>query len=99
MIPGFWIERIYVVFMMVISFIVCSTILSEIVVVFQKFNEDTAELRKDLHAMTEFMSHRKVPIALQGKVKRYLEFLHKAKKSGNTNAQHFLDQLSPHLRT
>jgi hypothetical protein len=79
--PGFWMERVFVVLMMVVSFLVCSTMLSEIVVVMSKVNQDSAELRRKIRVMKDFMTNRKVPLTLQGKIKRYLQFQHKTNQS------------------
>merc|ERR1719171_1040684 len=85
--------------MMIISFLVCSQIISEIVVMFGKLNQDSAELRESLRLMKKFMAVRKVPLTLQGKIKRYLEFQHQHQKTaGIVDRNSFFEQLSPWLR-
>merc|ERR1719335_2121884 len=46
--PGYSLERAYVVVMTILSFLVCSTIMSQIVVVISKITEDKAHLQENL---------------------------------------------------
>lgn len=93
-----WPERIFVIVMMIISFLVCSTVLSEIVVMIQKMKADSAEFNERLRQMKEFMVKKKVPLTVQTKIQRYLEFQHKSQRSGMGDQQILFAQLSPWLR-
>eukprot|EP00746_Dinoflagellata_sp_MGD_P021184 gnl/MRDRNA2_/MRDRNA2_149427_c0_seq1.p1 gnl/MRDRNA2_/MRDRNA2_149427_c0~~gnl/MRDRNA2_/MRDRNA2_149427_c0_seq1.p1 ORF type:complete len:755 (+),score=101.22 gnl/MRDRNA2_/MRDRNA2_149427_c0_seq1:233-2266(+) len=95
--PGYIWELVYCVILMVISFLVCSVILSELVVICSKMNEDHREFRESLRAMREFMNSRQVPITLQGKIQRYLEFQHEKALSGQGDCEELLHGLSPSL--
>lgn len=96
--PGFWLERIYVIIMMIISFLICSTIISHIVVIFHKINQQSTEFREKMRMIKEFMVVRKVPITLQVKVKRYLEYQFKARLDTLQQNIVFIQNLSPWLR-
>ena len=54
--------------------------------------EGAGALRETLQLMKEFMMSRKVPLTLQGKIKRYLEFQHRSKKAGSIDRHQVLDQ-------
>lgn len=95
--PGYWMERVYVLTMMIISFLVCSTIMSQIVVIIHKLNQNSTEFRERMRVIKEFMISRSVPMTLQAKVKRYLEYQFKSRKVTNDNLD-FMHRLSPWLR-
>merc|ERR1719379_2397132 len=84
--------------MMILSFLVCSTIISQIVVIIQKINASSAEFRERMRMIKEFMVSRKVPITLQVKVKRYLEYQFHARMDGSPENIEFIQTLSPWLR-
>merc|ERR1719265_385918 len=98
MAAGCWLEHLYVIILMLVSFMLCSTILSKIVVFMQKLNEDEAMLQENLRMATDFMANRNLPLKLQTKIKRYLEFQHKSNKVSLFAHYAFVDQLSPWLR-
>lgn len=94
---GYFWELLIGMMLMFLSFGVGSVILSQLVVILQKMNEDHAEFRENLATMREFMTHQKVPITLQGKIQRYLEFQHEKAVSGSGNCEELLQSLSPSL--
>lgn len=95
--PGFWMERIYVVVMMITGLFVCSAVLSHVLVLITKKAEENIEANEQVWAVKKYMMLRKVAPELQGKVRRYLETQTKLKEEGNDYDA--LDHLSPALRT
>lgn len=97
--PGSTGERIYVLVMMIASFILCSIVLSQIVVVVNEINRGSYELKQQIRAAQEFMKSRKIPQHLIAKVKRYLEFQHDTYSAERTGASSgFMQKLSPWIR-
>lgn len=96
--PGYWGERTYVVFMMVVSYLLSAVILSQIVVVVGQLQESKAELKGRIGRAKEFMASRKVPAALQAKVRRYLEYEHSVSTRGDGHDRVFMEKLSPWIR-
>jgi len=95
--PGYWMERIFLTGMMIVSFLVCSMIISQIVVVMDKINQDNSEYLEHSRIIRDFMVSRGMPIKLQTKVKRYLEYQFKSRKVVHQNHD-ILFKLSPYLR-
>lgn len=95
---GYEAERIYVIVMMLASIIICSMMISQILLMVQRLSAKTDELTHLLRKAKEFMVARKVPQTLQGKVKRYLEYQHKTLLQEAGNDLGFADRLSPWLR-
>lgn len=91
-------EIIYVVLMMVAGVLVCSMVLSQIVVVAQKVSQDSDEFRDNMRATKEFMASRKVPLSLQTKIKRYMQFQHRLKKQSVLDRHSILRLISPWLQ-
>merc|ERR1719262_2009459 len=83
---------------MILSFIVCSIIISRVVVFMERFDNEHGEFQENLRLVKDFMGRRNLPMALQTKVKKYLEFQHRTYKSGSVNGYAFIEQLSPWLR-
>lgn len=96
--PGFWGERIFICFMMVLSFFMCSLVLSQIVVVVNELSESKKELAFQIRCMKEYMRAKKVPVALQAKVRQYLEYQHHVCNEKQTKNLQFLNSLSQFLR-
>lgn len=96
--PGHWSERVFTIIMMILSFLVCSLVVSEIVVMLQKINESGKQHEENLRNITDFMKRRNVPLSLQAKIKRYLEFQHRSRTAGLEFNQGFVEQLSPWLQ-
>lgn len=94
---GWWGERAYTVIMMVVSFVICSTILSQIVVFVERLSADQTEFNENLRVVIEYMVRRNVTRTLRTKVKRYLEFQFRARRK-NGEGFDFMSQLSPWLR-
>eukprot|EP00746_Dinoflagellata_sp_MGD_P024262 gnl/MRDRNA2_/MRDRNA2_15690_c0_seq1.p1 gnl/MRDRNA2_/MRDRNA2_15690_c0~~gnl/MRDRNA2_/MRDRNA2_15690_c0_seq1.p1 ORF type:complete len:448 (-),score=52.04 gnl/MRDRNA2_/MRDRNA2_15690_c0_seq1:47-1222(-) len=90
-------ERVYVVVMMLVSILICSIFVSRVVVIGQRLGASKAELTERMRKVKEFMASRRVPHNLQTKVKRYLEYQHKAQIS-EPHESGFMDRLSPWLR-
>merc|ERR1711977_604283 len=80
---GYFWELICAIILMFLSFMVGSVILSELVVILQKMNEHHHEFRENLVTMREFMTAQNVPITLQGKIQRSLEFQHEQAVNGS----------------
>lgn len=95
--PGNWPERLFVTIMMIVSFLVCSMIISQIVVVMEKINQDNSEYLEHTRIIRDFMVSRGMPMRLQTKVKRYLEYQFKSRKVVHQNHE-ILRKLSPFLR-
>lgn len=95
---GYWAERFYVVFIMFVSFIVCSTVVSKIIIVFHKINQEQAEQTELIQSFREFMGHGQVPLPLQAKVRRYLEFQFRSRKDPSIRRFEMMERLSPWLR-
>lgn len=98
--PGYLGERIFCTVMMIVSFLVCSTFISQIVVVIHKINAGSAEFRERMRNAKEFMVSRRVPYILQAKIKRYLEYQRSLQTRKQSNHENFdlLNRLSPWLR-
>lgn len=98
--PGYWCEKVFMILMMIVSFLVCSTIISQIVVILHKFNAGSAEFKERMQVFKEFMVSRKVPAVLQAKVKRYLEYEYRNASSGKAANENVdvANKLSPWLR-
>jgi len=96
--PGFWAERMFVVFASFCSFILSSVILSQVIVTFHKINQEHSEQHELLRNFKEFMILTRVPIPLQAKVKRYLEFQFKSRKDIQIRQFDLMERLSPWLR-
>lgn len=96
--PGFWMERIYTLLMMIGSFFLCAVILSRIVVVVDEMSKSQSELKKQLRDAKAFMLTRKIPRTLQSKVMQHLEFQAKQDVENLTNSKNFMASLSPWLR-
>merc|ERR1719171_1547409 len=83
--------------MMLVSIVLTSMIIGRFVVMVQKLSANTTELNERLRKAKEFMVFRKVPPALQAKVRRYLEYQHKTWVHEALDLG-FMDRLSPWLR-
>jgi hypothetical protein len=97
MMPGWWLERVFVIVMMIVSFLICSIIISQIVVVMEKINQDNSEFLEHTRVIRDFMVSRGMPMRLQTKVKRYLEYQYKNRKVVHQNHEVMM-KLSPFLR-
>lgn len=95
--PGRTFERCFVTCMTIVSFLVCSMIISQIVVIMEKINQDNSQYLEHTRIMRDFMVSRGMPIKLQTKVKRYLEYQFKSRKVVHQNHE-VIQQLSPYLR-
>lgn len=95
--PGWWCERLFLTVMMIVSFLVCSMIISQIVVVMEKINQDNAEYLEQTRTIRDFMVSRGMPMRLQTKVRRYLEYQFKSRKVVHQNHEVMM-KLSPFLR-
>jgi len=96
--PGFWAERTFVCVMTFCSFILCSTVISQIIVTFHKILQEQSEQLELMRNFKEFMSAGRVPFPLQAKVRRYLEFQFKSRKDLQMRRFDLLERLSPWLR-
>merc|ERR1712190_532921 len=96
--PGFYAERLFVIFAMFFSFVVCSSIISKILEMFQKMRQEETEKTELVQAFKEFMVAGGVPLKLQTKVRRYLEFQFKSRKQMGFNREWMFEWLSPWLR-
>merc|ERR1719409_50747 len=97
MMPGWWLERLFVIIMMIVAFLICSIIISQIVVVMEKINQDNSEYLEQTRVIRDFMVSRGMPMRLQTKVKRYLEYQFKNRKVVHQNHE-VMKRLSPFLR-
>jgi len=86
-----------VILMMIFGFLMCSTIISTIVVIMDRINQDNQEYLEETRAIRDFMVARGMPLKLQTKVKRYLEYQFKSRKVVHQNHEVML-KLSPFLR-
>lgn len=96
--PGFWLERAFIIFMMNVSFLVCSSIISHIVAATHKINQEGSEFKERMRSVREFMTSRKLPLNLQIKVRRYLEYQFRERKNAFEADTDFMNRLSPWLR-
>jgi len=96
--PGYWTERVFCVAMMFIGFLLCSTVLSQVVLIFHKINEESSVQADMVQSFKEFLVAGKVPFPLQQKVKRYLEYQFKARKENQIRRFEMMESLSPWLR-
>lgn len=96
--PGFWGERLFVIALMFTSFLLCSTIVSKIVIIFHKMNQDRQDQEELMLSFKEFMVAGRVPFQLQAKIKRYLEFQFKSRKDLQVRRFELMEKLSPWLR-
>jgi len=83
---------------MIIGFLLCSTILSQVVLIFHKLNEETSAQADMVQSFKEFLVAGKVPFPLQQKVKRYLEYQFKSRKENQMRRFEMMENLSPWLR-
>lgn len=95
--PGYWGERIYSILLMIISLSVTSAVISVTSVILNKISAGRAEFRERMQFIKEFMRSRKVPIPLQAKVKRYLEYQFKSMRDARAHIG-FVEDLSPWIR-
>merc|ERR1712217_42502 len=74
--------------------------ISKILEMFQRLQREDLEQADVLQAFKEWMSSGGVPMKLQTKVRRYLEFQFKTRKEGNSNfkQEYLFEYLSPWLR-
>lgn len=96
--PGFWVERIFCILMMIFSFFLCSMVLSRIVVIANELSESNKELEQQIRCMKAFMRAKKVPVSLQAKVRQYLEYKHTIVTEQQQQNRQFMDSLSQWLR-
>eukprot|EP00746_Dinoflagellata_sp_MGD_P015037 gnl/MRDRNA2_/MRDRNA2_133291_c0_seq1.p1 gnl/MRDRNA2_/MRDRNA2_133291_c0~~gnl/MRDRNA2_/MRDRNA2_133291_c0_seq1.p1 ORF type:complete len:854 (-),score=100.85 gnl/MRDRNA2_/MRDRNA2_133291_c0_seq1:95-2656(-) len=98
--PGFWGERIFTIIMNMMSFLLGSLVLSNIVVVVGELNQQNRELQMRIRQAKSFMVSRKVPQDLQVKVKQYLIYEQKASTSAKTAGvqKQFMSKLSSGIR-
>mmetsp|Transcript_101995 Transcript_101995/g.175905 ORF Transcript_101995/g.175905 Transcript_101995/m.175905 type:complete len:519 (-) Transcript_101995:46-1602(-) len=96
--PGYSAERLFVILTTLMSFVVLSLAISRVVVMFNKISLEHAEQEDILVNVKEFMAAGQVPLSLQSRVKRYLEYQFVMKR--HVRVQHFelLEKLSPWLR-
>jgi hypothetical protein len=97
--PGVWAERLFVILTMFLSFIALSSAISRIVVMFNKMSQDGSDQEELMLDIKEFMGSAGVPLALQAKVKRYLEYQYRSRKDLRIRHSELLERLSPWLRT
>lgn len=95
--PGFWAERVFVVIMMFTSLIMCSTVISQICMIFHKLHQERSVQTDLMQSFKEFMVAGRVPYAMQAKVKRYLEFQFKARRNLQVRRFEMMERLSPWL--
>jgi len=97
--PGWVAEKLFVVAMMILSFLVCSTILSHIVCVVDKFSRDDKDFYDSMLHIKDFMASRQVPFGLQVKIKQYLKYQFRSRNDNQESgsSQEFMSHLSPWL--
>eukprot|EP00747_Dinoflagellata_sp_TGD_P012205 gnl/TRDRNA2_/TRDRNA2_121468_c0_seq1.p1 gnl/TRDRNA2_/TRDRNA2_121468_c0~~gnl/TRDRNA2_/TRDRNA2_121468_c0_seq1.p1 ORF type:complete len:347 (-),score=59.59 gnl/TRDRNA2_/TRDRNA2_121468_c0_seq1:101-1141(-) len=96
--PGFWAERVFVIIMMLFSFVVCSGAISMILTMFHRLTAHRAAQDELLWSFKEYMVAGRVPLSLQIKIKRYLEFQFQSQKTQQAKRNDMLEKLSPWLR-
>lgn len=96
--PGFWLERIFLIFMFFASMILGSTVISQIVMIFEGMRQERQEQDELMLSFKQFMSASQVPFQLQSKIKRYLEFQFKSRKELQVRRFELMQRLSPWLR-
>lgn len=96
--PGHDSERVFVNIMMVFSFLLASMVLSQIVVIVEEMSAAKAELNHRLRCAKEFMAVKKVPMVLQAKVRRYLEYQSKMAGEAQLQNREFTEHLSQWIR-
>lgn len=90
-------ERIYTMVVLMLGFLACSMIISQIVVVMDGVSKDNADYLEETRGIRDFMVSRGMPFGLQTKVKRYLDYQFKHRKIIHSNHE-VMKRLSPHLR-
>lgn len=97
--PGWHAERLFVILTMFMSFIALSSAISRVVVMFNKISQEHAEQEDIMMSFKEFMAAGQVPLSLQSKVKRYLEYQFHTRRDLRVRHFDLLEKLSPWLRT
>ena len=80
-----------------VGFFIGSWVVSKLLSIIQQMNHEAQAFQEKMKAINRFMVSRNVPVALQFKVKRYLEFQYMARSSGDDNLV-LLDSVSPWLK-
>jgi len=96
--PGFWLERVFVITMMYVSLFMVATVISQVVMIFEKVSDESKVQNELMHSFRLFMAAGRVPFELQQKVRRYLEYQFRARKALQVRRFEMMDRLSPTLR-
>lgn len=96
--PGWWGEHVFVTVAMFFSFIICSMVISMIFEMFARIRQDKLEQEELMMTFRESMVAGQVPLVLQVKVKRYLEFQFSSRKNVQVKRSAMMEHLSPWLR-
>merc|ERR1712087_1038304 len=80
------------------SFIICSMVISMIFEMFSRIRQEMLEQEELMMTFRESMVAGQVPLTLQVKIKRYLEFQFVSRKNIQVRRSEMMDQLSPWLR-
>lgn len=94
--PAFWAERLFTTIMMILGLFICTTVLSQVLVMINRLAEKNVEKNEQIRSMREFLVTRKVPAELQAKVRRYLET--QADMKQGAGDFEVMNYLSPSLR-
>ena len=81
----------------VLGFLIGSYVVSKVLSIIQQINHEAQSFKEKMKAINRFMVSRNVPMSLQFKVKRYLEFQYMVRSSGDDNLV-LLDGVSPWLK-
>eukprot|EP00928_Gymnodinium_smaydae_P010357 TRINITY_DN13899_c0_g1_i1.p1 TRINITY_DN13899_c0_g1~~TRINITY_DN13899_c0_g1_i1.p1 ORF type:complete len:796 (+),score=72.49 TRINITY_DN13899_c0_g1_i1:48-2390(+) len=96
--PGWWLEQIFVTLAMFFSFISSSIVISMIFEMLTRIRQESLEQEELMMTFRELMILGHVPLTLQMKVRRYLEFQFHSRKQVQVRQSAMMERLSPWLR-
>lgn len=95
--PGYLVERIFTTVAMIFGVLCCSVIVSQVLLIMSRKSEMNLAFEEQLQRARDFLVHRKVPLELQAKIRRYLEAQFKMQMGLAGGYREFMTNLSPGL--
>mmetsp|Transcript_83732 Transcript_83732/g.191101 ORF Transcript_83732/g.191101 Transcript_83732/m.191101 type:complete len:929 (+) Transcript_83732:95-2881(+) len=97
--PGTQHERVFVFIVNVAAFLLCALLLASIVAVVTQVQEENKVFAENMSSVQVFMVRKAIPVALQMKVKQYLQYQRQVTKYQlNPRIGGVINSLSPFLR-
>jgi len=97
--PGYTLERVYTIVMMILGVFVCSSVVSSVLMIMSRESELSLQFEEQMQRVRDFMTARNVPLELQAKIRRYLEGQFKMQRGQAGGDREFMGTLSHWLQT